>query len=164
MLIKSMTGEEFKEYNFAFMFFNESPNSSGYPRQAFISITTEIEKDALLARIASWHILNDKGNNAATAEAFYEAWLWFRASASTSATRRSPRTTGRVHRRYPRTTYVSPGVGCAKNHIIYLANGFPQDNNTKVAGAAEAARSVGDAVQDSAERGRRQQRRGQLGR
>ena len=28
-----------------------------------------------------------------------------------------------------KTRYVSPGLGCAKNHIIYLANGRPSDND-----------------------------------
>jgi type IV pilus assembly protein PilY1 len=28
-----------------------------------------------------------------------------------------------------KTRYVSPGLGCAKNHIIYLANGRPADND-----------------------------------
>ncbi len=37
--------------------------------------------------------------------------------------------------------YRSPGVGCARNHIIYLANGSPADNNNKCAGAVAAART-----------------------
>ncbi len=28
-----------------------------------------------------------------------------------------------------KTRYVSPGIGCAKNHMIYLANGAPADND-----------------------------------
>lgn len=131
-LIKSMSVTELSEFNLAFMFFNESPYSSGYPRQAFITITTQTEKDALLAQIASWHINNDKGNNAATAEALYEAWLWFRGDrvhlGDKTVSKNDPNAfiDGTA-----RTTYLSPGIGCAKNHIIYLANGFPQDNNTK---------------------------------
>jgi type IV pilus assembly protein PilY1 len=131
-LIKSMSVAELSEFNIAFMFFNESPYSSGYPRQAFINITTQPEKDALLARIASWHILNDKGNNPATAEAFYEAWLWFRGErvhlGDKTVSKNDP---DAFIDGTARTTYKSPGIGCAKNHIIYLANGAPNDNNTK---------------------------------
>jgi type IV pilus assembly protein PilY1 len=131
-LILSMTVDELSEFNLAFMFFNESPFSSGYPRQAFINVTTETEKQQLLARIAAWHILNDKGNNAATAESFYEAWLWFKGDTVHLGNKTVTKLDDEAFvNGSARTKYRSPGIGCAQNHIIYLANGSPQDNNVK---------------------------------
>ena len=90
------------------------------------------QKNDLLAKIASWHINNDKGNNPATAEAFYEAWLWFRGERVHLGNKTvSKNDSNAFIDGDARTTYKSPGVGCAKNHIIYLANGAPNDNNTK---------------------------------
>jgi hypothetical protein len=59
------------------MMFNESPDDSGYPRKAFINVTTQDQKDELLKLISNLGINADKGNNASTATAFYEAYQWF---------------------------------------------------------------------------------------
>ena len=39
-LITSLTVTELSQFNFALMLFNESPESSGYPRRAFFHVTT----------------------------------------------------------------------------------------------------------------------------
>ena len=76
-VISSMSVADLGQYNLAFMLFNESPDAASYPRQAFINVTSEAQKTQLLNFIAQLNINNDKGNNPATAEAFYEAWLYF---------------------------------------------------------------------------------------
>ena len=111
------------------MLFNESPDSSGYPRRAFFQVTTAADKQALLDVISGLRINHDKGNNASTAEAFYEAYQWFLGGAvhlgNMTATKNDPN----AFTDSSKTRYVSPGLGCAKNHIIYLANGRPSDND-----------------------------------
>ena len=130
------------------------PNDSGYPRQAFTTITSQTEKDALLAKIASFHIINDKSNNASTAEAFYEAWLWFRGERVHLGNKTvSKNDSNAFIDGTARTTYKSPGIGCAKNHIIYLANGAPADKKD-VSETPEADQSVGDANRHPDRRGR----------
>ena len=39
-LIASMSIADLSQFNFALMLFNESPDSSGYPRKAFFHVTT----------------------------------------------------------------------------------------------------------------------------
>ncbi len=39
-LIESLSVDELGQFNFAVMLFNESPDDSGYPRQAFIRVTS----------------------------------------------------------------------------------------------------------------------------
>ncbi|HEX5638697.1 MAG TPA: PilC/PilY family type IV pilus protein [Burkholderiaceae bacterium] len=130
-LISSLSWEDLGQFNFALMLFNESPDSSGYPRQAFIHVRGPEDKQRLLNLITGLGINRDKGNNASTAEAFYEAYQWFAGSTvhlgNKTATKHDPAafTDG------GKTRYVSPGVGCAKNHIIYLANGAPADNDNR---------------------------------
>jgi type IV pilus assembly protein PilY1 len=124
-LFNSMSLEDMAQFNFGFMLFNESPNSASYPRQAFVNVTTQARKDELLKFIADLHILNDKGNNAATAEAFYEAWLYF----TSSAVRLGRGTPKFDPAAFNGDLYAGPSVYCTKNHIIYLANGSPGDNN-----------------------------------
>jgi type IV pilus assembly protein PilY1 len=68
-LISSMSVEDLGLFNFAVMMFNESPDSSGYPRKAFVTVTSGPDKQALLDLISGLGINKDKGNNAATAEA-----------------------------------------------------------------------------------------------
>jgi type IV pilus assembly protein PilY1 len=128
-LVASLSVPDLSQFNFALMLFNESPDSSGYPRKAFFHVTTAADKQALLDIISGLKINADKSNNPATAESFYEAYQWFAGSTvhrgNKTATKHDPAafTDG------SKTRYVSPGVSCAKNHIIYLANGKPGDND-----------------------------------
>ena len=127
-LIASMSWQELGQFNFALMMFNESPDAGGYPRQAFFHVTDEAGKQAMLDVISRLGINADKTNAASTAESFYEAYQWFTGSAvhlgNKTATKHDPAAFSDS-----KTRYVSPGVGCAKNHLIYLANGAPGDND-----------------------------------
>ena len=40
-LISSLSVADLSQFNFALMMFNESPDDSGYPRKAFINVTTQ---------------------------------------------------------------------------------------------------------------------------
>jgi hypothetical protein len=51
-LISSMSPADLSQFNFAFMLFNESPDDSGYPRQAFIQVKDEVGKKLLLEMIS----------------------------------------------------------------------------------------------------------------
>jgi len=128
-LIASMSWQDLSQFNFALMMFNESPDASGYPRRAFFHVTDAAGKQALLDTINGIRINADKTNAASTAESFYEAYQWFLGSTvhlgNKTATKHDPAAFADPSK----TRYVSPGVGCAKNHIIYLANGKPQDND-----------------------------------
>ena len=128
-LIASMTWQELSQFNFALMMFNESPDASGYPRKAFFHVTDAAGRQTMLDVISGLRINADKTNAASTAESFYEAYQWFTGSTvhlgNKTATKHDPA----AFSDSSKTRYVSPGVGCAKNHLIYLANGSPGDND-----------------------------------
>jgi type IV pilus assembly protein PilY1 len=128
-LINSLSVADLSQFNFALMLFNESPDSSGYPRKAFVNITSQTDKQALLNLIAGLGINADKSNNASTALSFYEAYQWFTGSAVYLGNKTASKNDPAAFTSSSKTTYRSPGLGCARNHIIYLANGSPQDNN-----------------------------------
>jgi type IV pilus assembly protein PilY1 len=128
-VIAAMSVADLSEYNIAIMLFNESPDSASYPRQAFVNITTSAQKQALLNLISGLQINADKGNNAATAEAFYEAWLYFTSDQVRYGNRTATKNDPAAFTDSSKSRYAGPGVGCARNHIIYLANGSPGDNN-----------------------------------
>jgi len=130
-LISALSVTDLSQFNFAVMLFNESPDDSGYPRKAFVHVTTDDQKKDLLKLIANLGINADKGNNASTATAFYEAYQWFRGDTVYLGNKTASKNDPAAFTNSAKTTYVSPGLGCARNHIIYLANGSPQDNNNK---------------------------------
>ncbi len=90
---------------------------------------TAADKQALLNMISGLSIDGDKTNNASTAESFYEAYQWFAGSTVHLGNNTATKHDAAAFTDASKTRYVSPGVGCAKNHIIYLANGKPQDND-----------------------------------
>ena len=124
-----MSFADLSQFNFALMLFNESPDSSGYPRKAFFNVTTAADKQALLDVISGLRINADKGNNASTGEAFYEAYQWFLGAKVHLGDKTATKHDSDAFSDSSKTRYVSPGLGCAKNHIIYLANGRPADND-----------------------------------
>jgi type IV pilus assembly protein PilY1 len=130
-LISSLPVEDLSQFNFALMLFNESPDSSGYPRKAFFTITTAAEKQLLLDVISGLGINSDKGNNASTAEAFFEAHQWFAGSTVHLGNKTATKHDAAAFADASKTRYISPGIGCAKNHIVYLANGSPADNDNR---------------------------------
>jgi type IV pilus assembly protein PilY1 len=129
-VINSLSVQDLSQFNFAVMLFNESPYSSGYPRKAFVHVTTDAGKVALLNLISGLGINADKTNNASTAETFFEAYQWFAGGPVHLGNMTASKNDPAAFTDGSKTRYLSPGIGCAKNHIIYLANGKPQDNNT----------------------------------
>ena len=132
--VKSDKGpDDNAEFNVGLMLLNESPssNNGGYPRRAFIPMTTN-NKAKLLDVIKNLSIGNDKGNNAAFAKAMYEMYLYFNGKAQYK---------GKAGTKYDSTAfsgnvYISPATGsCARNHIIFIGNGSPQgaENNDALA-------------------------------
>ena len=130
-LISNLSVADLSQFNFAVMLFNESPDDSGYPRQAFVQVRTWDDKKALLDLISGLGINRDKGNNASTATAFYEAYQWFVGGKVYLGNKTAAKHDANAFTDGSKSQYVSPGLGCARNHIIYLANGSPQDSNTK---------------------------------
>jgi type IV pilus assembly protein PilY1 len=128
-LINSLSVADLGQFNFAIMLFNESPDSSGYPRQAFINVQTQADKQRLLNLIAGLHITADKSNNASSSLSFYEAYQWFTGGAVYLGNKTAGKHDAAAFANASKTIYRSPGLGCARNHIIYLANGSPADND-----------------------------------
>lgn len=120
-------------FNVGFMLFNESPasNSGGYPRKAFTPVNTA-NKAALKAMIKGLDILADKGNNAAFSKSLHEAYLMFAGGAPYKGTAGSKWDRDAVESgRYKRP---SGDGNCARNFIIFIANGGPgevTDNEAK---------------------------------
>ncbi|HYF58723.1 MAG TPA: PilC/PilY family type IV pilus protein [Burkholderiaceae bacterium] len=119
-------------FNVGLMLFNESPaaHSGAYPRKAFTPLT-EANRAELKRIVRDLDATGDKGNNAAFAKAMHEAFLMFSGAApykGTAGTKwdRAAVSGGR---------YLSPGVeGCARNFLIFIANGGPgevTDNEAK---------------------------------
>lgn len=128
-LIASLSVSDLSQFNFGVMLFNESPDSSGYPRQAFIHVTTAADKQTLLDLISGLKINSDKSNNASTAESFYEAYQWFAGGSVHKGNKTATKHDPNAFADASKTRYRSPDVGCSKNHIIYIANGAPADND-----------------------------------
>lgn len=109
------------KFNVGFMLFNESPaaNSGGYPRQAFLPLTTA-NKEILKEKVAELSIGDDKGNNAAFAKTLHEAYLYFKGETPYKGTAGSEWDEAAVED----GKYVSPSASsCGRNHIIFIANG-----------------------------------------
>lgn len=131
-------------FRVALMLFNESPASvsGGYPRIAFTPVSAT-NKISLKAAIAALDGQADKGNNAASAKALYEAFLYLGGQApyrGTAGTKwdRAAVSGGR---------YVSPAASsCTRSYIIFLANGSPGENTDNEARALLAS-SGGDTTQ-----------------
>ena len=107
------------------MLFNESPDSSGYPRKAFFHVTTAADKQALLNIISGLRSMPTRATMHRRPKLFTRRTSGSPARPFIWGTRRRPSTIAAAFTDASKTRYVSPGVGCAKNHIIYLANGKP---------------------------------------
>jgi type IV pilus assembly protein PilY1 len=129
------------EFNVGLMLFNESPasNSGGYPRRALVALNSA-NKTALKSAIAGLGINADKGNNAAFSKALYEAFLYFKAAKpyrGTAGTKWDHAATvgGLAGGNY----ITNANTGCARNHIIFIANGGPGEVTDSDAKALLAA-------------------------
>lgn len=121
------------QFNVGLMLLNESPssNNGGYPRRAFIPMTTN-NKVKLMEVIKNLSISNDKGNNAAFAKAMYEMYLYFNGKAQY----KGKAGTKYDSAAYSGNVYISPAAeACGRNHIIFIGNGSPQgaENNDALA-------------------------------
>ncbi|HRK56217.1 MAG TPA: hypothetical protein PLQ67_01690, partial [Burkholderiaceae bacterium] len=110
-------------FNIGVMLFNEGNTNSGYPRHRFVPLTSA-NKTALLNLIRNLGINADKTNNASTAESFYEAFQMFAAGAVWKGTAGTKYDTHAI----VGDRYVGTDSAC-NNHILYIANGKPQDDN-----------------------------------
>lgn len=113
-------------FNVGLMLFNESPasNSGGYPRQAFVPVTAA-NRALLKRRIRDLDAVADKSNNAAFAKSLHEAVLMISGAAPYRGTAGSKWDPAAVSG----GRYVSPGDGhCARNFVIFIANGGPGEN------------------------------------
>jgi type IV pilus assembly protein PilY1 len=128
-LISSLSVTDLSQFNFGVMLFNESPDSSGYPRQAFIHVTTAADKQTLLDLISGLKINGDKSNNASTAESFYESLSVVCRRCGSQGKQDCDKHDPNAFADASKTRYRSPDIGCSKNHIIYIANGKPADND-----------------------------------
>jgi type IV pilus assembly protein PilY1 len=114
-------------FNLGIMLFNESPAaiSGGYPRKALTALTAA-NKASFKTLISGLGINDDKGNNAAFAKSLYEAFLYFSGATpyrGTSGTKWDHASTVAGLARGP---YLSnSSSGCARNYIVFIANGKP---------------------------------------
>ncbi|HLL20068.1 MAG TPA: hypothetical protein VK439_14905, partial [Rubrivivax sp.] len=112
-------------FNVAIMLMNESPNSGGYPRQAFVPVTTE-NKAILKALIRALSRNGDKGSNADYGQAMYEAYLYYKGLAPLNGTLGSKYDSAA----FSAGRYRSPATGsCGRNYIIVIGNGSPQNSS-----------------------------------
>ena len=110
---------------FGLMLFNAGSLDGAYPRLAVTPVTTS-NKGALKAMISSLSISTDKANNAPFTKSMYEAYLYFKGATPFNGT------TGTTWDRAAVVggKYLSPSVNdCARNYIVFLANGGPGENN-----------------------------------
>jgi type IV pilus assembly protein PilY1 len=109
-------------FNIGIMLLNESPNNGAYPRVAFTPLTSA-NRDALKLKIKELSILDDKGSNADFAKAMYEAYLYFKGLVPYQgqlAPKRDPNA-------FQGGRYASNLLNtCARDYIIFIANGSPQ--------------------------------------
>ena len=105
-------------------------NTGGYPRIHFTNITTVQKQFAFLERLANITIAADGGNNSALAETLYESYQYFRSISVHKGNLTSSRDPDAFVNGTNPLRYNGPPLGCAQNHIIFLANGAPQESNT----------------------------------
>lgn len=119
----------------AFMLYLESNAQTGslgagsYPLTRFYAVNS-LTKAALKAKIKALRMDNDKSNNSPFAKAIYEAFLMLWAQ---------PYYVGKLGVKYDAgafsgNRYISDAAGnCARNHIILIGNGSPQENTDNIA-------------------------------
>ena len=129
-------------FNIGLMLFNESnAPQGGYPRKQFVPLTAA-NKATLLNTIRNITINADKANNAPYAQVMQEAYLMFARAVPYRGTLGVKWDAGAVVSGH----YVGPpGTGCGKNHIIWVSNGSPNENNTDARGVLQA--DGGDTTQ-----------------
>ena len=111
-------------FNVAIMLMNESPKNGGYPRKAFLPLTTN-NKAVLKALVAGFTKNGDKGSNADFGLALYEIYLYYKGLAPLNGNLGSKYDSAA----YSGGKYVSPsGNSCGRNYVILIGNGSPQNS------------------------------------
>ena len=112
-------------FNVAIMLLNEPNNNGGYPRQNFVPLSTT-NKAALKTLISGFSKNGDKASNADYGQALYEAYLWFKGMAPLNGTAGSKWDSAA----FAGGRYISPAANsCARNYVIVIGNGSPQNSN-----------------------------------
>lgn len=121
-------------FNIGLVLFNEAGAAQGaYPRKALLELNWD-NKTALLKAIRDIAINVDKANNAPYAQAMQEMYLMFAKQAyrGTPTAKWDPAATAGGR-------YVGPpGITCARDHIVWLSNGSPNENNTEALAVLKA--------------------------
>lgn len=113
-------------FNVGIMLMNETPNSGGYPRVAFLPLTTA-NKAVFKTFIKDLDLNGDKGSNADYGQSMYEAYLYYKGLNPLNGALAPKRDTAAF---LGSGAYNSPGsVSCAHNYIILIGNGSPQISN-----------------------------------
>jgi type IV pilus assembly protein PilY1 len=137
VLLRLPANDSNPPFNIGVMLFNEGNTNSGYPRSRFLPLTAA-NKTALLNLIRNLGINADKTNNASTAEAFYEAFQMF----AGAEIWKGKSTNKADSLAFSGNRYATVSSACT-NHIIYIANGKPQDDDKE---ALARLRAVGGDV------------------
>ena len=116
-------------FNVAILLMNEPNHDGGYPRQAFVPLTSN-NKAALKTLIAGFNKNGDKGSNADYGQVLYEAYLYYKGLAPLQGTRGAKWDPLAVSG----GRYVSPSLGsCGRNYVIVIGNGSPQNSSPEKA-------------------------------
>ena len=114
-------------YNVGLMLLGESPNDGAYPRKAFTPLTTQ-NKATLKALIRNLSMQGDRGSKSDFAKALHESYLYFKGLAPYRGTTGSKWDA----QAFAGGRYASPALAsCARNYVIFIANGSPEsaENN-----------------------------------
>lgn len=118
-------------FNIAIMLMNKANNNGGYPRKAFLPLTTT--NKAVFKTLIKGLVNNDeKGSNADYGQALYEAYLYYKGMTPLNGTS-GTQGTGAAQWDANAVTagkYNSPSKdSCAGNYIIVIGNGSPQNSD-----------------------------------
>ena len=118
-------------FNIAIMLMNKSNNNGGYPRKAFLPLTTT--NKSIFKTLVSGFVNNDeKGNNADYGQALYEAYLYYKGMEPLNGTKGTQGINAGQWDVNAVTSnrYNSPsGNSCSRNYVIVIGNGSPQNSS-----------------------------------
>ncbi len=151
-LASIVSGLDVNEFNIGLMMFSETGSgngnpSGGYVRSAIREMTAD-NKAHLVTLINNLTQNGDKGNGAEYALAMHEAYLYFQgleARAGHNKVKHDPEAFSPIPRKYksPRSN------ACAKNYIIFISNGAPDNGeNTDAASLLDSlnGKLAGDPI------------------
>ena len=150
----AVNGDGSAKFNVGIMMFSEtgSPNSNtdgGYVRAAIRAMNTA-NKGKYAALITSLDKLGDKSNGGKISTTMADAYFYFASdppyagnnkvkadyTGNTTGTAQSKAVyalSGNALSGFAGTPYIGPNLAnCAKNYIIYISNGAPQDNTSDI--------------------------------